>query len=94
MQALTVSPPTSPAKAIAKHSKKLLSADSFSEYDYILIDCSPAADLLVTNAIAAADKLLIPVQCDIMSYNKVNDILQQLVNTKMILMYRSIYLVS
>ncbi len=62
--------------------KKLLSADSFSEYDYILIDCSPATDLLVTNAIAAADKLLIPVQCDIMSYNKVNDILQQLVNTK------------
>lgn len=62
--------------------KNLLSSDSFNNYDYILIDCSPATDLLVTNAIAAADKLLIPVQCDIMSYNKVNDILQQLVNVK------------
>lgn len=62
--------------------KNLLSAEAFNDYDYIIIDCSPATDLLVTNAISAADKLLIPVQCDIMSYNKVNDILQQLVNVK------------
>lgn len=62
--------------------KNLLSAEYFRNYDFILLDCSPATDLLVTNAIAAADKLLIPVQCDILSYNKVTDVLQQLVNVK------------
>jgi chromosome partitioning protein len=62
--------------------KNMFSADFFNSYDYILIDCSPATDLLVANAISASDNLLIPVQCDIMSYNKVSDVLQQLVNIK------------
>jgi chromosome partitioning protein len=33
-------------------------------YDYIIIDTSPALNLLTINAISAADSLLIPLQCE------------------------------
>ena len=34
-----------------------------SEYDYILIDCSPSLGIITVNSLTAADSVISPVQC-------------------------------
>ena len=35
-----------------------------SSFDFILLDCPPAVGLLTVNALAAADAVLVPIQCE------------------------------
>lgn len=50
------------AVAREKVLKRILSNELFRYYDYIVIDCLPSLGVLLTNALTAADKLIIPVQ--------------------------------
>jgi len=51
-------------------------------YDFILIDSPPALDLLTLNALAAADAVLVPIQCEYLALEGVSELLDTLMRMR------------
>ncbi|MBQ0164528.1 MAG: AAA family ATPase [Bacteroidaceae bacterium] len=49
-----------------------------ADYDYILIDCSPSLGIITVNALAAADSVVIPVQCEYFALEGISQLLMSI----------------
>ncbi|HEX5424653.1 MAG TPA: ParA family protein [Candidatus Acidoferrales bacterium] len=53
-----------------------------NNYEFIVIDCPPALDLLTLNALAAADSVLVPIQCEYLALEGVSELLDTLMRLR------------
>src|SRR5882724_5936176 len=54
-------------------------------YDYIILDCPPALNLLTLNGLAAADSLLVPIQCEYYALEGVSELFNTLARIRQLL---------
>jgi chromosome partitioning protein len=54
-------------------------------YDFIIVDCPPALNLLTLNALSAADSLLVPIQCEYYALEGVSDLFNTLARIRRLL---------
>ncbi|TCI98910.1 ParA family protein [Aeromicrobium sp. IC_218] len=60
-----------------------------ADYDWILVDCPPTLGVLTVGALAAADEVIVPLQCETLSHRGVGQLLdtihdvQQLLNPRL-----------
>ena len=51
------------------------------DFDFVLIDCPPSLGLITVNGLAAADEVLVPIQCE---YYALEGLSQLLRNVKLV----------
>ncbi len=59
--------------------------DIRSEYDVILLDCSPSLGVLTLNALTASQGLVIPMPCEMLSHRGVGQLLDTVADVQKIL---------
>lgn len=57
--------------------KNILQNDVYSSYDFILLDCRTLLDLLVVNALNASDRIIIPVESGVFSFDGLSKMIEK-----------------
>jgi len=52
------------------------------QFNFILLDCPPALDLLTLNALVAADTVIVPVQCEYFALEGVSELIDTLIRIR------------
>lgn len=52
------------------------------DYQFIIIDCPPALDLLTLNALLAADSVLVPIQCEFFALEGISELMDTIERIK------------
>lgn len=56
--------------------------DVKGDYNYVILDCPPALDLLTLNALVASDAVLVPIQCEYLALEGVSELLDTLMRVR------------
>jgi chromosome partitioning protein len=54
----------------------LNTAPGVSQFSYVLVDCPPSLNLITVNAMAAADAILVPLQCEFFALEGLSQLMQ------------------
>jgi chromosome partitioning protein len=65
-----------------EHKLKAILNSVREKYQFIVLDCPPALDLLTLNALVAADAVLVPIQCEYLALEGVSELLDTLMRIR------------
>ena len=62
--------------------RELFLLDLKNKYDYVLIDCMPSLGMITINALACADKVIIPVQSEFLAAKGMSHLMNTVIKVR------------